>query len=86
MSQMIPKKILHNTTFSVQLPYTAALKRCKFKQKNQPNIIYKEKWQLLDQWLTAEKGALCPNLMNLSRVSNPQKNRFQLSAGLDLKN
>ena len=27
----------------------------------------------------------CPNLMNFSRVSNPQKNRIQLSAGLNLK-
>ena len=26
-----------------------------------------------------------PNLMNLSRVSNPPKNRFQLSAGLNLE-
>jgi len=27
----------------------------------------------------------CPNLMNLSRGSNPAKNRFQLSAGLNLE-
>ena len=26
-----------------------------------------------------------PNLMNLSRVSNPPKNRFQLSAGINLE-
>ena len=28
---------------------------------------------------------LCPNLMNLSRVSNPPKNLFQLSVGLNLE-
>ena len=29
---------------------------------------------------------LCPNMMNLSRVSNPPKTGFSLSAGLNLEN
>ena len=28
---------------------------------------------------------LCPNIMNLSQVSNPPKKRFQFSAGLNLE-
>ena len=36
--------------------------------------------------VVSNKKFQCPNLMNLSWISNPPKNRFQLSAGLNLKN
>ena len=53
-------------------------------------VFIKEKGILISRYLSQAKKHwyfrnLSPNLMNLSRVSNPPKNRFQLSTGLNLE-